>query len=777
MKLKGRILTLVLFVFLISLFPVDSFAVTQNTTSNWSMWGGGANNDFYAPVTLPTELMVRHNPMIQGKKDAVISRGILYTLDRFDEKILYAIDLEGNNIIWQFETDNGLPVNSIAAQNDRLFVMSGKKLYALRDTGRGFEILWTKDTGPGLTGGVISDGTTLYYNYLDRDTNYPSEINRIMAVSSNTGATKWSYNLGPSNEIPSKLVAGDGRLFFTSYNKATMRNNLYAMNAETSQVLWTAPQQPDRSPSSNAPLYKAGKVYADLAPSGGSHTITAYDAAAGKVEWKYTVKNRFGMMPYSNGALIANEGSIFTTDKNGYMIALNKDTGVEQFNVQYTNSMKFFAPHAIATKDKLFIGNNKKIIIMDAKTGALLKDFPLNAVGDQMVAIAGDMLITTDNSRLYGIKTFETGSDVTLPSAHLNMYDANPIGIKATTKRFSSLEKDTPGPLVVFYLSEDAHVELSFTSEEGQTVRRINLGLIKEGWNEYRWDGKDDGGNPVPYGRYYYGFTMKDMAGHVGNSIIRDEIISVGDVVGIVINNSNLRSGPGTHFDVIRVVPIGDKVTVLSDTNNWYEVNVPVDGYEIRGYISKNLVSTASSLKTIQNPPTTTPPSQGGQPTEVYDKYTVQGGDTLGKIAQRFATTIENFVKINTISNPNILHVGQVLNVPAKTTNSVQPVPSQIEHTIQAGETLWMISNRYKVTIDEIVKANNINNPNVLHVGQKLMIPVKPQENPRIIHTVVAGENLWIISHRYNVSMDQIIQLNNLSNANMLFVGQKLTIK
>lgn len=108
------------------------------------------------------------------------------------------------------------------------------------------------------------------------------------------------------------------------------------------------------------------------------------------------------------------------------------------------------------------------------------------------------------------------------------------------------------------------------------------------------------------------------------------------------------------------------------------------------------------------------------EPTEVV--YTVVAGDTLSGIASKYGTTYQALASYNGISNPNLILVGQKIKIPnvKETTNSTRT------HIVVRGDTLWGIAqkyygngNRYK----DIAKANNISNPDIIHVGQKLLIP------------------------------------------------------
>jgi LysM repeat protein len=100
---------------------------------------------------------------------------------------------------------------------------------------------------------------------------------------------------------------------------------------------------------------------------------------------------------------------------------------------------------------------------------------------------------------------------------------------------------------------------------------------------------------------------------------------------------------------------------------------------------------------------------------------------------------------------------------------------------VKPNDTLSAISVRAKISIDNLVKWNNIKNPNVLDIGQvlKLKAPVvkKPVSKPVNYKTikVVSGDNLWDLGNKYNCSVDALKKLNNLKS-DMIYVGQSLKV-
>lgn len=94
--------------------------------------------------------------------------------------------------------------------------------------------------------------------------------------------------------------------------------------------------------------------------------------------------------------------------------------------------------------------------------------------------------------------------------------------------------------------------------------------------------------------------------------------------------------------------------------------------------------------------------------------YTVQSGDTISTIAQKFGISVNTILWENDLSSYSLIRPGQVLKILPFT---------GVAHTVGRGETLGWIANKYDVDSDKIMEANEMTNANQLSVGQKLLIP------------------------------------------------------
>jgi len=159
----------------------------------------------------------------------------------------------------------------------------------------------------------------------------------------------------------------------------------------------------------------------------------------------------------------------------------------------------------------------------------------------------------------------------------------------------------------------------------------------------------------------------------------------------------------------------------------------------------------------------------------VEDTYTVKDGDTLYAIAQRFGVSVDDLKRINNLTS-NTLRVGQVLRIPTDSTTTPTPPSSGNEtiYTVKAGDTLYKIAQNFGVTVKELIDFNNLNNT-ILSVGQQLRIPGTDETVPTTTYTVKSGDSLWKIAQRFGVSVDDLIRANNLSNTT-LQIGQVLRI-
>ena len=200
------------------------------------------------------------------------------------------------------------------------------------------------------------------------------------------------------------------------------------------------------------------------------------------------------------------------------------------------------------------------------------------------------------------------------------------------------------------------------------------------------------------------------------------------------------------------------------------------------------------------------------------DRYhTVKSGDSLWAISNRYKISLADLMKWNNFTSTNVMiHPGDSLVVSRVESNanigystSVQPlVPNNLGsnnqyHTIESGDSLWYIANKYGLTVDELVRLNGFSSTNVMiHPGQKLVVnksnvapsttltpkpftpALKPNEPTRPVtevpqtYTIVSGDSLWAIANRNGITVDELVQLNGWASSNvMIHPGQQVIVK
>ena len=155
----------------------------------------------------------------------------------------------------------------------------------------------------------------------------------------------------------------------------------------------------------------------------------------------------------------------------------------------------------------------------------------------------------------------------------------------------------------------------------------------------------------------------------------------------------------------------------------------------------------------------------------------VEKGDTLWGIAQRYGVTVQQLCdwNSNVISNPNRIYPGEPLVIyPGSVSTSSSP--DCITYTVENGDTLWGIAQRYGVTVQDLCDWNRdkISNPNVIYPGERLTIYTGSSSSPSGPtgwYTIQPGDTLWGIAQRYGVTVQQLCDWNRgkISNPNEIY--------
>lgn len=237
---------------------------------------------------------------------------------------------------------------------------------------------------------------------------------------------------------------------------------------------------------------------------------------------------------------------------------------------------------------------------------------------------------------------------------------------------------------------------------------------------------------------------------------------------------------------------------------------------QINTAVPPTVEAPAASATPVPAQPSNTPvPINPGEfPSSIV--HTVQRGDTVGRLANLYGSTVQAITTANGLNEDALIFVGQNLVIPVRLpapatltpsptaqvvvvtatpapattqTPAIQPpVGGTTTYVVQRGDTLRRIAQQFNTTVAALAQLNGIANVNLIFVGQRLTVPTPGQSIPTPqppnptpapppeTYRVQPGDNLFRIALRFGVSLQALAQANNITNTNLVFVGQVLTI-
>lgn len=367
-------------------------------------------------------------------------------------------------------------------------------------------------------------------------------------------------------------------------------------------------------------------------------------------------------------------------------------------------------------------------------------------------------------------------------------------------------------------------LHFSNNSRSQQFIQSVAQGAI-DGWNQYRVLPSITVAQAIlesGWGQSSLSTSAHNLFGIKGSYNGHSVVMRTREVYGgrSVYVNSNFRAYANNSESVTdhgRFLNVNSRYrNLLGDTNYVSVANkLRQDGYAtdpsyanslinlVRTYNLTQLDSVAFSGKVVTNKNNNGDNSSynsGSSSVSNTGYYTVQSGDTLSGIANRFSTTVNHLASLNDISNPNRIYVGQRLlvrqqtssqtntnntNTSSNTTNTSSSATGT--YTVQSGDTLSGIANKFGTNYESLANLNNISNPNRIYVGQVLKLSANSNTassahqattnaTPAGSYSVKAGDSLSAIAARYGMSYETLARLNNISNPNRIYVGQVLKL-
>ncbi|WP_342043380.1 outer membrane protein assembly factor BamB family protein [Bacillus sp. OTU2372] len=670
-------------------------------SQNWQMHLGDQGNTNYSTATLPVELTLKKDPFKNASSLFSVDQNQLYSVERIEKKILSATNLDTNQEKWNFSTENQDAFLDLIANDGVVYASTMNKLYAIQDNSTYTQTLWSIDT---FANRLLLDQNTLFYY-----TRNTAGLEGIGAVDAKTGQSKWTYTLKTNEQVAGVLAAGGNRLYANIRNPVQMTSKMYAFDTASSTVLWTLDVASGAS-IYGAPVYKEEKLYLDSKNT--TRNIFAIDAATGRTLWKFSPT---GM--YTQPLSVTNDSVIVLDDTN--IFSIDKNTGIQKWKTLYAEQIVAGGLQTIrgsdgmvVASDKIILENYNKIKFFNTATGQLIfstlqLSTPTGGVGVRPIGVINDTIFVTESNQIlytYAVPK-PTQADTVKPTATIDLPAVSQLSVQDGKYQIS----------IPVTISEDADMDVTIVDESGQTVQTIGWGRHLKGTSNFYWDGKNNRGFNVIRGNYHPVVKLADLAGNTNVYDARDKVIQITAGFGLTVKNANLRTTADTQSAIITTIPAGSEVAITGETGDWYQVEYRIISSVLKGFIFKPLIKVPSNqeIQTIDNAKTRTNANVRTSAGTQYASKIVLPMNTDIKIISALGDWYLIEYKKDTIYSDQGYVAKYIVTLPTVST---------FVYTVVSGDTLWMIAQKYGVTVDAIVKANNLDVNQPIYVGQKLTI-------------------------------------------------------
>ena len=166
--------------------------------------------------------------------------------------------------------------------------------------------------------------------------------------------------------------------------------------------------------------------------------------------------------------------------------------------------------------------------------------------------------------------------------------------------------------------------------------------------------------------------------------------------------------------------------------------------------------------------------------------YKVKNGDTLGEIALKNSMSLKDLLQLNNLKNNYVLKVGDTLkiydNISIGSSLQTTAYRTLENYKVKSGDTLSEIALARGMDLVELYSINNINDKYILKVGDTLKVYANPKKTTTLVisnYKVQSGDSLYSIAKKHKMDLRDLMQLNNIKNANeyKLYVGANLKVK
>ena len=152
--------------------------------------------------------------------------------------------------------------------------------------------------------------------------------------------------------------------------------------------------------------------------------------------------------------------------------------------------------------------------------------------------------------------------------------------------------------------------------------------------------------------------------------------------------------------------------------------------------------------------------------------HVVVSGDSLWKLAKKYDTEIRIIKEINYIDS-DLLSINDTLLIPLSKSKSNNFIPYEM-HIVSEGDTLWDLSKKYNIDIEDLIRMNSLNKDSYLQLGQQLTIGNKnihrniESKKRTILYSVKQGDNLYKISDLFDVTVESIKEINDFETSDLM---------
>ena len=167
--------------------------------------------------------------------------------------------------------------------------------------------------------------------------------------------------------------------------------------------------------------------------------------------------------------------------------------------------------------------------------------------------------------------------------------------------------------------------------------------------------------------------------------------------------------------------------------------------------------------------------AQSGGPLPETTVHIVQRGETLFSIARQYGLTMDAITHANGISDPRRIYAGQRLVVPGGQVDV--SVEETAPYVVQAGDALASIARRYNTTWQTLAQVNGLLSPNVIHAGQVIQVPASDVPASKgMFYVVRSDDTLLRIALRYGISPWTLMAGSHIANPTLIYPGQELMV-